>query len=263
MALTRFLEDAIYRLIVRGSYSEDHKASVERLKNFIRMGSHPEIIATDRDIIGKAVQKRKLDAILYRVWENSRLENCGNFLEEYSDKVENRLSELMKSLDRKLNFRLDVVNLSYQDLHTDAHEALKRYDPSSPMLTPGKIQELHEKIEQYVENWCDDRLLEKHERGDVVKIASFEVQLINGLGGSVSRRDGHRVIRDYCVCFIPYRDWEAEHYSHETGHKLGLMHVEDPYDIMYPAMTRCIWFIPPKFREGSRLQWKIIKKVYS
>ncbi len=263
MVLNRLLEEATYRLIIRGSYSEDHKAAVEKLKNFIRVGSHLSILATDREIIRKAVQKRKLDGILYRVWEDNGIEDCDSFLEEYSNEIENKFSELMRTLDRKLNIRMDVVNLSYKDLQTDAHEALKCYDPSSPTLTPQKIQELHEKIEQYVEKWCDNRLLEKHKRRDVVKIVSFETQSISGLGSSVSRRKRHKVIMDYCVCFIPYRDWEVEHYSHETGHKLGLMHVEDPYDIMYPVMTGCYWFISRRFREGSRLQWKIIKEVYS
>ncbi len=176
------------------------------------------------------------------------------------------IRELFKTLDPCLEVEISYLDLSSEDLGECRDNFQIKY-PSAHADAP-RIQELHEKIYNCVKNFED--VEEKHKDPCVVKLVVFENTDINA-GISCSRNDDGKYVNDYIVCFGDKSNRSQVVWTHELAHKLGLIHVYDPHDVMCDNFLLVMnglmeeldrGMTSRKFGKWSRAQWRYLKKNY-
>ncbi len=224
---------------------ETNEVSFNHFKKYVDEGRFLKAVCGSEKIL-KGALEGELKCVIYYIAKDKE----GITLNE-SFKT---LSELFRELDSSIKIEVYGRVLSYDEIGEDERKIGNKY--SGYVLTPRRVGQLHTKIYEQIKD--DDLLREKHVDETTAKMVVFERDFENS-GVSCAREENEKIIKDYALCFCGIRDVVT--WAHELGHKLGLMHVLDPHDIMYESSHpfSCIP-IPRKFRKWSKKQWKYIKK---
>ncbi len=241
--------DFIYHLISEGNNKVNEKI-FKYFKSFHENGTIFNAVNTSYSIISRAVNEKRVSCNIYFFTDSS----------ENISEIEKEIKEHFRSLDRAIEIELGTEILSTKTLCEKQEEIFEKYYTLN--LSPEVVQTLHEKIYSAL---SEKSVKTAHMDEEVIKTVVFNdfPLTIEDTGISYFREERGRKFFDYIICFFP-REIESTTISHELAHKLGLIHVYDPYDIMNEGIPAL--FFPEKsrqkFRKWSKKQWRFIKSFY-
>lgn len=198
------------------------------------------------------------------------------------DLIEEKLKRKLSRLNIKASvywvYIEDIPNLKIEDPFRDfIFPSLKTFEKKLKEHKKS-AKKCAEKVHRHLEKTLDGEYLDNHTDPSVAKVVIHDFSMSTPMGIST----GRKYYNDYILINIPYprdikvlldnpylldlREYIYDIILHEFGHKLGLEHVSEEFDIMYPYGLKSSWFFRLIFGErnfvSSAIQWYRKKKIF-
>ncbi len=246
----------LFKKISDNHYKQVNERIFREFERFFEKGVLFKAVGTSEEFVSNVVRKKELTCLVYFI-EDADRDEYGSFYHP-TEEVK-KIEKLMRSLDGSLNITIHWKQISYDEIKESKTEVAANFLPYKHYVNPEHVQSLHEKL--YIAIKDEPSIERLHNDDEVIKIIVFKEMTIHG-GVSIYRKYYDNLIKDYAICFESLLDNTPKLCAHELGHKIGLIHVFDPWDIMNDSITKAFTgkeMSTQKFRRWSKKQWEYIK----